>query len=93
MVNFELSAPGAAGFQLAAPPVLDVEFSAAVSAGGGTPYTGAYEVTPKIYSPVALPTKNKTMREDVTVRKIPQYEVSNDAGGNTLIMGDEYYGG
>ena len=45
------------------------------------------------FTPVTLPTKSKTMKDDVTVLKIPQYEVSNEAGGNTLIMGDEYYGG
>lgn len=31
------------------------------------------------------------MQKDVTIRKIPQYEVSNDYG-TTLILGDEYYG-
>ena len=49
-------------------------------------------MTPKIYGPVVLETKDKSMADDVTVLKIPQFEVSNEAGGNTLIMGDEYYG-
>lgn len=31
------------------------------------------------------------MQQDVTIRKIPQYEVSNDSSGYTLIIGDEYY--
>lgn len=31
------------------------------------------------------------MQKDVTIRKIPQYEVSNDSSGYTLIIGDEYY--
>lgn len=34
-----------------------------------------------------------SMPDDVTVRKIPRYEVSNDCGGVTLIMGDEYFNG
>lgn len=40
-----------------------------------------------------METKDKLMPDDVTVRKIPRYEVSNDCGGVTLIMGDEYFNG
>ena len=57
------------------------------------PYTGDYTVTPKIYEATVLPTKAKNMREDVTVLKIPQFEVSNESGGITLIMGNEYMEG
>lgn len=56
------------------------------------PYEGDYSVVPKVVSDVILPTEGKQMKSDVAVLKIPQYEVSNDAGGKTLIMGDEYYG-
>lgn len=90
MIYFELSAPKTAELRLTAPTALEVGFHAAVT--GGAAYTGNYEVTPKIYTPVILPTKSKTMLNDVKVLKIPQYEVSNDAGGNTLIMGDDYFG-
>lgn len=58
--------------------------------GGGTPYEGEYEVTPKMYEPVVLPTRNRLLSQNVNVLKIPQYEVSNASGGVTLIMGDEY---
>lgn len=58
--------------------------------GGGKPYEGDYEVTPKIYEPVVLPTRDRYLSRDVNIAKIPQYEVSNAAGGLTLIMGDEY---
>lgn len=51
------------------------------------PYTGDYSVTPKFDSEVTLSTANKVMREDVTIHKIPHYEVSNSFGGNTLIIG------
>lgn len=64
-----------------------------VKTGGGVPYDGDYTVTPKIYEATVLPTKEKTMREDVTVLKIPQFEVSNESGGITLIMGNEYMEG
>lgn len=80
-------------FELQPRQELEVSFNVSVSAVGGIPYTGEYRVTPKIYGPVVLETKDKSMADDVTVLKIPQFEVSNEAGGNTLIMGDEYYGG
>lgn len=59
---------------------------------GGEPYSGAYEITPKVDQSVVLNTKNKVLAKDVTVKKIPQFEVSNEANGKTLIIGEEYYG-
>ena len=63
---------------------------------GGTsqipPYDGEYVVTPKTYDEQVLPTKNKRMINNLTVKKIPQYEVSNDSG-YTLIIGDESLNG
>lgn len=53
------------------------------------PYDGAYVVDPLIKAPVILPTKGKNMRDNITVKKIRQLEVSNTAGGNTLIIGEE----
>ena len=61
-----------------------------VYAGEGKPYEGIYDVTPKSYEPVVLPTRNRLLSRDVNVAKIPRYEVSNDAGGVTFIIGDEY---
>ena len=54
---------------------------------------GETTVTPRTYEETRLKTKDKLMPDDVTVRKIPRYEVSNDCGGVTLIMGDEYFNG
>ena len=63
---------------------------------GGTsqipPYEGEYEITPKTYDEQVLPTRNKRMINNLTVKKIPQYEVSNDSG-YTLIIGDESLNG
>lgn len=56
-------------------------------------FAGPYSVTPKVASDVILETTKKLMREDVTVLKIPQFEVSNEAGGKTFIIGEEYYDG
>lgn len=58
----------------------------------GEIYQGDYTVTPKITEEVLLQTKSKVMNNNVTVLKVPQFEVSNDAGGKTLILGDDYYG-
>ena len=73
-------------------PKVEMEVAPAkvVYAGEGKPYEGEYDVTPKTYEPVVLPTRNRLLSRDVNVAKIPQYEVSNAAGGLTLIMGDEY---
>ena len=56
-------------------------------------YEGEYVVTPKVESDSVLSTNGKQMRQDVTVLKIPQFEVSNESGGKTLIIGEEYYNG
>ena len=53
-------------------------------------YAGPYDITP-LFSTQTLPTAKRLMQQDVTIKKIPQYEVSNDYG-TTLILGDEYYG-
>lgn len=58
----------------------------------GEIYQGDYTVTPKVTEEVLLQTKSKVMKNNVTVLKVPQFEVSNDAGGKTLILGDDYYG-
>lgn len=51
-------------------------------------YIGEYDVTPKIKSQV-LETRDKLMSDDVTVRAIPFYEVSNPQGGTTFIIGGD----
>lgn len=50
------------------------------------PYEGEYTVTPKIVSQT-METANKRMTEDVTVKAIPYYEVSNEHNGKTVIIG------
>lgn len=58
----------------------------------GKKYEGEYDITPSTYNDQVLATRNLVMSKDVTVRKIPQFEVSNTADGKTLIIGEEYYG-
>lgn len=49
------------------------------------PYTGEYTVTPKVTEQY-LSTKELRMTDDVTVKRIPTHEVSNDFG-TTMIIG------
>ena len=58
----------------------------------GEKYEGDYEVTPSTYNDKVMATQNMVMSKNVTIRKIPQFEVSNTADGKTLIIGEEYYG-
>lgn len=50
-------------------------------------YQGAYTVTPSDEAQT-LATKNTTMTDDVTVKQIPYYEVSNQTG-STVYIGKE----
>ena len=55
---------------------------------GGEPYDGPYDVTPKVTAQT-LSTAKKLMRDDVSVRAIPYFDVSNPAGGNTIYIANE----
>lgn len=49
-------------------------------------YDGDYVVTPK-FTEQTIPTKDKVMVDDVTIKSIPISVVSNTSGGNTVIIG------
>ena len=71
---------------------LDVDFGGITTVIADNPYTGEYLVVPKVAEQTVLETANKYLAQDVTVERIPMYEASNDAGGNTLSIGEMYYG-
>lgn len=54
----------------------------------GEPYTGEYIVTPLVHSDQQLETKGRNMADNVTVKKVPYYEVANPKGGTTIIIGE-----
>lgn len=56
-------------------------------------YSGSYHVVPSVENDISLPTKSKVMNQNLTVAKVPQFEVSNESGGKTLIIGEEHYNG
>lgn len=49
-------------------------------------YEGSYEVTPTAEG-LSMPTKGKSMSEDVTVNPIPYYKTSNEHGYTIYIGG------
>lgn len=49
----------------------------------------SYVITPSWEADIVLPTKSKLMKENLTVKKIAQTSVSNEAGGITLILGGQ----
>lgn len=87
-VTFEIRTPRIT-FDVLPTPVLEFTIQAAFVEGVGKDYTGPYEVTPQLYKDILLPTKGSMLKEDITVLKVPQYEVTNAAGGTTLILGGE----
>lgn len=68
---------------------LETYYDVADTGGGEAPpelsyYPGPYEVTPKTIDQV-LKTKEKAMRDDVTVFEIPYAETTNDHGTTVVI--------
>lgn len=56
--------------------------------GGSFPkYEGEYEVIPSLSEDIKLATAKKVMTDDVTVKKLPRYDVANEAGGTTVYLG------
>ena len=55
---------------------------------GGNMYDGSYEIIPTIEGQT-LATKHKTMQDDLTVKAIPRYDVSNSVGGTTIYIANE----
>ena len=62
-----------------------LNFKMSVNTSGGVPYTGDYTVYPDVHD-IVLPTAQKTMVEDLTVKKIPLAEVGN-LYGTTIVIG------
>lgn len=52
------------------------------------PYMGEYEITPDIDAQT-IPTAQKYMAEDMRIKAIPFYDVSNTSGGSTVYIGRE----
>lgn len=66
----------------------EADFGSATVVESAEQYTGSYEVTPKTEETI-LQTQNKLMTDNLTVKEIPFYRVSNPAGGETVYIGRE----
>lgn len=51
-------------------------------------YDGSYEVTPMVDAQI-IPTAQKFLTADMTVKEIPFFNVGNTAGGSTVYIGKE----
>ena len=78
------------------PVITEADEGRVLTASGGAAvwrdlpkYTGEYTVTPEVDNAQTLETAGTYMTNDVTVKAIPDYEVTNEAGGNTFIIGKE----
>lgn len=67
---------------------IDVKFSSFQTVTDADIYEDSYEIIPKTTEQV-METKQKLMADDVTIRKIPFYETSNNTGGTTITIGKE----
>ena len=50
---------------------------------------GETTVIPRAREDVVLPTKDTVVHEDITVKQVPYYATSNEAGGNTIYIAKE----
>lgn len=67
---------------------LEVDQTIVVNLIEGERYDGEYVVTPLAKNEVVLETSGKIMLDDVTVRKVPYFETSNESGGYTVYIGE-----
>lgn len=68
---------------------LDADFGEIQSVNiGGEIYDGDYTVTPKVAAQT-MKTKGKAMVDDVTIKAIPFFNVSNTSGGSTVYIARE----
>lgn len=84
LVTFDLSRRKL-DFAIGVPAQIGVAFDVSVR-NGGELYSGPYTVDPHFVAQV-LPTREKVLREDITVNPIDVARVSNPAGGNTIYIG------
>ena len=72
-------------------PEVEMTFEMEVNYGTGgrlPDYEGEYSVVPKISS-FTLPTKDRSMTDDLTITQVPYEQVENPSGGDTVIIGFE----
>ena len=67
---------------------IPMDIGASITVGNAETYDGDYIVTPQAHSETVLHTNGYIMTDNVTVIKIPYFEVSNQSG-TTIYIADE----
>lgn len=79
-------------FELTQKAALSVAFDVTIrEGGGGEPYDGPYTVTPN-FETQELATKDKMLKDNVTVDPIAVARVENPSGGKTIFIGGIFNG-
>lgn len=79
-------------FELTQKTALSVAFDVTIRGGsGGEPYDGPYTVTPD-FETQELATKDRLLKDNVTVDPIAIARVENPAGGKTIFIGGIFNG-
>lgn len=52
-------------------------------------YKGEYQITPHAFKEQILNTSNKLLKQNITVKKIPYFETSNECEGKTVYIAKE----
>ena len=79
-------------FELTQKTALSVAFDVTIrGGGGGEPYDGPYTVTPD-FETRELATKDKILKDNVTVDPIAVARVENPSGGKTIFIGGIFNG-
>ena len=79
-------------FELTQKTALSVAFDVTIRGGdGGEPYDGPYTVPPN-FETQHLATKDKILKDNVTVDPIAVARVENPAGGKTIFIGGIFNG-
>lgn len=79
-------------FELTQKAALSVAFDVTIrEGGGGEPYDGPYTVMPN-FETQELATKDRLLKDNVTVDPIAVARVENPAGGKTIFIGGIFNG-
>ena len=79
-------------FELTQKTALSVAFDVTIrGGGGGEPYDGPYTVMPS-FETQELATKDKLLKDNVTVDPIAVVRVENPSGGKTIFIGGIFNG-
>lgn len=79
-------------FKLTQKTALSVAFDVTIRGGsGGDPYDGPYTVTPD-FETQELATKDRLLKDNVTVDPIAVARVENPSGGKTIYIGGIFNG-